>query len=150
MPRQSPIRNAVAFGDTFSNAGVSTSGQQNARTCWNCVLLLYNVHVGAESGSVFVFYALHAGVACQTGRAGVWPPRMVVRRSSEFGELGSLELSIDDRQSSRIQIVNNIRITAILHRRTSAARRTARTGVCKRAGTVHRTKPGLVIPLRRT
>ena len=41
-----------------------------------------------------------------------------VRRSSEFREPGSIRLGTDDRYSSPIQIINNIRISDIPHRRT--------------------------------
>ena len=77
--------------------------------------------------SGFVFYAPCTGAARRTGRASAWP-FYAVRRSSELGQLGSLGPSNDDRQASPIQIVNNIRITAIPHHNTGAARRTARTG----------------------
>ena len=88
----------------------------------------------------FVFYAPRAGAASRTGHAGAWP-FWTVRRSSGFGELSSLWLSTNDRQYCPIQIVNNIRITAIPRRRTGAARCTAHISAWKGAGTAHRTRP---------
>ena len=87
-----------------------------------------------------MFYALRAGVARRTSRAGAWP-FWVVQRSSEFAELSCLWFSTNDRQSSHIQIVNHISITAIPHRRTGTARCTAHTGAWTGAGAAHRTKP---------
>ena len=46
--------------------------------------------------SGFVFDAPHARAARRTARTGAWLFG-AVRRSYEFGELGSLRLSIDDR-----------------------------------------------------
>ena len=80
-----------------------------------------------------MFYAPRAGAARRTGRADAWP-FWAVWRSSEFGELGSLWLSTDDRQSSHIKTVYNICIAAIPHRRTSAAGLTARTSAWKWPG----------------
>ena len=64
-----------------------------------------------------------------------------VRTSSEFWEPSSRWFITDDRQSSPIQMVKNLRFNAIPHRRTGAARRTAHAGACKGAGAAHRTKP---------
>ena len=91
---------------------------------------------GSEVG--FVFHAPCAGVVSRTGRAGAWP-FWVVLRSSESGELSSPWLSTNDMQSSPIQIVNNIRITAIPQRCISAARRTVHTGGWRgRCGAPHK------------
>ena len=68
----------------------------------------------------------------------IWWPFWLVRRSSEFGELRSLWLRSNDRQSSPIQIVNNIRITAILHCRTGEAYRSHRRVKRGRCGAPHK------------
>ena len=83
------------------------------------------------------FYAPRVCAARCTGCTGVWP-FWAVRRSTEFGELSSLWFSTDDRQSSPIQVVNNIWITAILHRRTGAAHRSPRRVKRGRCGAPHK------------
>ena len=109
-----------------SNAGESS---KNSYRCWK------------PRPAGFVFYLPRAGAARLTARTGAWL-FWAVRRCSEFWEPGSLCLITGDRQSRSIQIVNNIRITVIPHRRTGLARRTSRTGTWRRAGAVHRTKSG--------
>ena len=76
--------------------------------------------------------------------AGAWP-FWTGWRSSEFGELSSLCLSTNDRQCSPIQIVNNVWITAVPHRRTGAAHRSHRRVKRGRCGAQHNIVVGSVI-----